>query len=80
MSQSVITKDTLVPITAVIIVIGWAFSTGIMYNKIETLNVVAERQAEDIATIRRDGQEMNSKLDKLIGQLNPLVYADIVSD
>ena len=69
MPQTVITKDTLIPIGAVIIVLSAAFSYGAMYNKVSSLT-------NEVALLRNDNREINSKLDQLIGRLNTVVYAD----
>jgi len=69
MSQTVITKDTLIPIGAVIIVLSAAFSYGAMYNKVSSLT-------NEVALLRDDNREINSKLDQVIGRLNTVVYAD----
>jgi hypothetical protein len=57
-SQSILTKDTLIPIGAVIIVLSAAFSYGIMYNKVETLG-------DEVAALRDDIKELT----KAVGQL-----------
>lgn len=63
MVQTVLTKDTLIPVGAVIIVLSAAFSYGAMYNKVNALS-------GEVALLRQDNREINSKLDQLIGRVN----------
>lgn len=37
-SPPILTRDTLIPVGAVVLVLSAAFSYGIMYNKVETLS------------------------------------------
>jgi outer membrane murein-binding lipoprotein Lpp len=61
-SPSVVTKDTLIPITLVIVVLSAAFSYGIMYQKVE--NVGGEVKELKVS--------VNDKIDKLDNKVDQL--------
>lgn len=59
-SPTILTRDTLIPIGAVIIVLSAAFSYGMMYNKVETLSV-------EVVGMRTDIKELTAAVNKLEG-------------
>ena len=54
MSSIILTKDTLIPIGAVIIVLSAAFSYGIMYQKVATLTEKVDRIEMSLVQISAD--------------------------
>ncbi len=58
--QSIITRETLVPLGAIAFIFGAAFSIGAIYNKVDVLS-------DEVALMRADQKEANTKLDQLIG-------------
>lgn len=67
MAQTVLTRDTFIPIGAVVIVLTAAFSYGIMYNKVQTLS-------DEVSQLRVEVAQINSTLNQLVGKLNTYSY------
>lgn len=65
-SPFTITKDTLIPIGLVIIVLSAAFSYGIMYNKVATLTVEVTSLREDVQELNQSVAGLTAKLDKQV--------------
>lgn len=65
-SPVLLTKDTLIPIGAVIIVLSAAFSYGIMYNKVSTLTV-------EVLSLRDDVKDLSNTVARLVGTLEEKV-------
>ena len=65
-SPVLLTKDTLIPIGAVIIVLSAAFSYGIMYNKVSTLTV-------EVLSLRNDVKDLSNTVARLVGTLEEKV-------
>ena len=80
-SPAVLTKDTFIPIGAVIIVLSAAFSYGIMYNKVSTLTseIVFVKENQEVMRTEqiRQAEEtarIESKLDLLLGRPEGISY------
>ena len=54
------TKDTLIPISAVSIVLAAGFSYGILYNKVNTLT-------DEVAGLRADTKALIITVNQLVG-------------
>lgn len=68
---SIVSKDTLIPIGAVILVLSGAFSYGIMYNKVDTLReemaTYRTESKEEITELRKDIKALTAAVNKLEG-------------
>lgn len=68
MSASILTKDTLIPVGAVLIVLSAAFSYGIMYQKVATLT-------DEVAELNVAVQQLSKDVNQLIGS-KTLTYGE----
>ena len=70
-AQLTLSKETLIPIGAVIIVLSSAFSYGIMYQKVKTYGVVLEQNRiesnQRFDELSRDVALLSAKINQLIG-------------
>ena len=54
MSQTILTKDTLIPVGAVIIVLTASFSYGIMYQKVTGLESQVDGLNQSVMQLSKD--------------------------
>lgn len=70
MSQSILTKDTLIPVGAVIVVLSAAFSYGIMYQKVDTLQrdlAKFEDLPVQVAELKQSVEQLTKEVNRLVG-------------
>ncbi len=71
----IISKDTLIPIGLVLTIAGASITFGIMYNKVNQLGLIVDKQTEIISSLREQGARQEATLSQALTSLS-----DIKSD
>lgn len=82
-SQVLLTKDTMIPVGAVVLVLTAAFSYGAMYQKVDTAvtrideqSEILDKQGDQISELTTAVLELTKEVNQLIGK-NSLSYGGI---
>ena len=70
-----ISKDTLVPLGLVCTIMGASLTFGIMYNKVDQLGGVVDKQTEVISSLREQSARQEATISQMLTTLS-----DIKSD
>ena len=65
--RTIVGMDTLVPLGAIVVIVGAVWSYGALWQKVENAN-------QEITMLRQDVKSLTQKVDTLIGQLNRSAY------
>jgi len=73
--KSLIDKDTLIPIGLVFTIMGASLTFGIMYNKVDQMGAVVDKQTEIISSLREQSARQEATISQVLTTLS-----DIKSD
>lgn len=71
----IISKDTLIPIGLVCTIMGASLSFGVMYNKVDQMGTVVDKQTEVISSLREQSARQEATISQVLTTLS-----DIKSD
>ena len=74
-ASHIISKDTLIPIGLVCTIMGASLSFGVMYNKVDQMGTVVDKQTEVISSLREQSARQEATISQVL-----MTLSDIKSD